>query len=80
MERLIALLDAADASSADMEPDAEGEAEPAEASARPVTLPPNWVLPVQHITPTRAQMRAAYRRNGDPVPVNLRGLFGRAGA
>jgi hypothetical protein len=32
------------------------------------------------LRPTRSQMRQAYRRNGDPVPVNLCGLFGRAWA
>jgi hypothetical protein len=41
VERLIALLDAADAPYADLEPDAEGEAAPDEASAQPVTLAPD---------------------------------------
>jgi hypothetical protein len=43
VERLIALLDAADAPFADMEPDHEGEAEPDEASAQPATLAPDRV-------------------------------------
>ncbi|WP_458094752.1 hypothetical protein [Roseomonas sp. WA12] len=75
---LIDFLNAADRPTLDMEPDAEGEAEPDEASAQPVTLAPDWVRPVQVIRPTRRQMRQAYRRNGDPIPANLCGLFGRA--
>ena len=38
------------------------------------------VRPIDIFRPTRAEMRDAYRRNGDPVPVNLCGLLGRAWA
>ncbi|MBP0445027.1 hypothetical protein J8J14_09565 [Roseomonas sp. SSH11] len=75
---LIAFLNAADAPLTDMEPDTEGEPEPDEASAQPVTLAPAWVRPVVVHRPTRAEMRAAYRLAGEPVPSNLRGLLGRA--
>ncbi|MBP0446698.1 hypothetical protein J8J14_18130 [Roseomonas sp. SSH11] len=76
-EALIDFLNAADAPLLDLEPDADGEAEPDEASAQPVTLAPTWAPPVTIHRPTRAEMRAAYRRNGDPVPANLRSLLGR---
>jgi hypothetical protein len=71
-------LDAADRPTIDLETDADGEADAIEASAQPVTLAPPPVRAVQQHRPTRRQMRAAYRRNGDPIPANLRGLFGRA--
>jgi hypothetical protein len=74
----IDMLDALDAQHADMEPDVEGEAEPDEASIQPTILTPDWIRPVMLHRPSPAEMRAAYRRNGDPVPANLRGLFGRA--
>jgi hypothetical protein len=77
IERLIALLDAVDAQHADMEPDHDGEPEPIEAAGQPVTLAPPPVRAVQQHRPTRRQMAVAYRRNGDPIPANLRGLLGR---
>ncbi|WP_424140336.1 hypothetical protein [Roseomonas chloroacetimidivorans] len=63
----------------DIEPDVEGEAEPEEASQQPVTLVPDWARPVQVVRPSHREMREAYRRNGDPIPANLRyDIFGRA--
>ncbi|MBP0493996.1 hypothetical protein [Roseomonas indoligenes] len=76
---LIGFLDAADRPVMDLEPDCDGEDEPEEASAQPVTLAPDRVCDTVH-RPTRRQMVAAYRRVGAPVPANLRGLFGRAWA
>ncbi|WP_043838364.1 hypothetical protein [Muricoccus aerilatus] len=77
---LINLLDAADRPVIDLEPNADGEAEPDEASAQPVTLSPDRV-PVLTYRPSVRQQRAAYRCNGDPVPTNLRrGMFGSARA
>jgi hypothetical protein len=73
----IDMLDALDARHADMEPDVEGEGEPDEASIQPTILTPDWISPVMLHRPSPAEMRAAYRRNGDPIPANLRGLFGR---
>jgi len=74
---LLDFLNAADAPAEDMEPDHDGEAETVEGWLQPVTLAPP-VRPVVTIRPTRAQMRAAYRRIGAPVPAELRGLIGRA--
>lgn len=68
---LIECLDAADRPMIDLEPDHDGEEEPDEAAAQPVTLAPH-ACPLATIRPTAAEMRAAYRRNGDPVPRNLR--------
>jgi hypothetical protein len=63
-----------------MEPDAEGEAEPDEASAQPFTLAMDRFPPVVH-RPSAAQMRRAYRKIGAAVPANLRfDIFGRARA
>ena len=70
---LLDMLDAADAQHADKEPDVDGEAEPDEASAQPVTLSPDRARAVTH-RPSARQMCAAYRRNGDPIPANLRSL------
>ena len=75
---LLDMLDAADAQHADMEPDCDGEADVDEASAQPVTLSPDRSRAVTY-RPSARQMRAAYRRNGDPIPANLRrfnGIFG----
>jgi hypothetical protein len=64
----------------DLEPDAEGEAEPEEASAQPLTLAMDRFPPVVH-RPSIAQMRRAYRETGAAVPANLRfDIFGRARA
>ncbi|TPG45688.1 hypothetical protein EAH89_26155 [Roseomonas nepalensis] len=79
---LLRVLDDADRANLDMEPDADGEAEVAEASGQPLTLSPDRSPVVVH-RPTAREMRAAYRRNGDPVPANLRrfgGGFGSAHA
>ncbi|MBI0538984.1 hypothetical protein D9599_25870 [Roseomonas sp. KE2513] len=77
---LINLLDAADRLVIDLEPDADGETEAGEDSAQPITLSPDRV-PVLTYRPSARQMRAAYRRNGDPTPATLRrGMFGRVGA
>jgi hypothetical protein len=71
---------AADAPLLDMEPDADGEAEPDEASAQPFTLAMDRFPPVVH-RPSVAQMRRAYRETGAAVPANLRfDIFGRARA
>lgn len=79
IEEAIEALNALDAQHADLEPDHDGEAEPGEVSAQPVTLAPDRRLVVHR--PSARQQRAAYRRNGDPIPSNLRrGLFGRIGA
>jgi hypothetical protein len=79
-ETLIDFLNAADAPLLDMEPDADGEAEPEEASARPLTLAMDRFPPVVH-RPSVAQMRRAYRETGAAVPANLRfDIFGRARA
>ncbi|WP_424135139.1 hypothetical protein [Roseomonas chloroacetimidivorans] len=73
----IDMLDALDGDY-DLEPDAEGEAEPDEASQQPVTLVPDWVRPVQVLRPSHREMRDAYRRIGAPIPANLRfDIFGR---
>ena len=79
---LMDMLDAADAQHADMEPDCDGEADADEASVQPVMLSPDRCRAVTHRLSAR-QMRAAYRRNGDPIPANLRrfnGVFGSARA
>ncbi|MFC0389492.1 hypothetical protein [Muricoccus vinaceus] len=79
---LLDMLDAADAQHADKEPDSDGEAEADEASTQPSTLSPDRARAITH-RPSARQMRAAYRRNGDPIPSNLRrfnGVFGSAGA
>ena len=68
---LVDLLDAADAPQADMEPDTDGEAEADEAGAQPVTLSPDRFRTATY-RPSARQQRAAYRRNGDPLPANLR--------
>jgi hypothetical protein len=79
-ETLIDFLNAADAPLLDMEPDAEGEAEPDEASAQPFTLAMDRFPPVVH-RPSAREMRQAYRRTGSPIPANLRfDIFGRARA
>jgi hypothetical protein len=76
-EALIDFLNAADAPLLDMEPDTDGEAEPDEASAQPITLAMDRFPPVVH-RPSAAQMRAAYRRIGAAIPANLRfDIFGR---
>ncbi|WP_424139100.1 hypothetical protein [Roseomonas chloroacetimidivorans] len=80
----IDMLDALDGDY-DLEPDAEGEAEkvshgatPLPGGQQPVTLVPDWVRPVQVLRPGHREMREAYRRNGDPIPANLRfDIFGR---
>lgn len=72
---LINLLDAADRPVIDLEPDADSEAEPDEANAQPLTLSPDH-CPLAIHRPSAAQQRAAYRRNGDAIPSNLR-RFGR---
>lgn len=75
--RAIAQLDALDWDP-DLEPDSDGEVEPDEASEQLVTLSPDRVRILTH-RPSARQQRAAYRRNGDPVPSNLRrfgGMFG----
>ncbi|WP_424140004.1 hypothetical protein [Roseomonas chloroacetimidivorans] len=65
-------------SDTDLEPDVEGEAEPDEVSAQPVTLVPDWIRPVQVLRPSHREMRDAYRRAGEPIPANLRfDIFGR---
>ena len=61
-----------------MEPDVDGEAEVDEARAQPVTLCPDHSRAVTY-RPSARQQRAAYRRNGDPIPANFRrfgGVFG----
>jgi hypothetical protein len=79
-EMLIDFLNAADAPLLDLEPDCDGEAEPDEASAQPLTLAMDRFPPVVH-RPSVAQMRRAYRKVGAPVPANLRfDIFGRARA
>jgi hypothetical protein len=76
-EALIDFLNAADAPLLDMEPDVDGEAEPDEASAQPITLAMDRSPPVVH-RPSVAQMRRAYRKTGAAVPANLRfDIFGR---
>jgi hypothetical protein len=61
----------------DLEPDADYEAEPDEASAQPITLAMDRFPPVVH-RPSVAQMRQAYRETGAAVPANLRfDIFGR---
>jgi hypothetical protein len=76
-EALIDFLNAADAPLLDLEPDADGEAEPDEASAQPITLAMDRFPPVVH-RPSAAQMRRAYRETGAAVPANLRfDVFGR---
>jgi hypothetical protein len=76
-EALIDFLNAADAPLLDMEPDADGEAEPDEASAQPFTLAMDRFPPVVH-RPSAADMRRAYRETGAAVPANLRyDIFGR---
>jgi hypothetical protein len=79
--RAIAQLDAMDWDP-DLEPDEDGEEDADEASAQPITLSPDRRPVVVH-RPSARQMRAAYRRNGDPIPANLRGfgsVFGSARA
>jgi hypothetical protein len=77
-EALIDFLNAADAPLLELEPDADGEAEPDEASAQPFTLAMDRFPPVVH-RPSAAEMRRAYRKIGAPVPGNLRfDIFGRA--
>jgi hypothetical protein len=62
----------------DLEPDADGEAEPDEASAQPFTFSMDRFPPVVH-RPSAAEMRRAYRKIGAPIPGNLRfDIFGRA--
>ncbi|WP_426957990.1 hypothetical protein [Muricoccus radiodurans] len=68
--RIIAALDAADAPTLDMEPDVDGEAEPAEFSLQPIALAPS-VRPIAY-QPSPATMRTAYRATGGRVPRNLR--------
>jgi hypothetical protein len=76
-ETLIDFLNAADAPLLDMEPGADGEAEPDEASAQPLALAMDRFAPVVH-RPSVAQMRRAYRETGAAVPANLRfKIFGR---
>lgn len=72
---LVDLRDAADAPRADMEPDTQGEAEPDEASRQLATLCPDWA-PVRTYRPSARQQRAAFCRNRDPIPANLRRLGG----
>ncbi|TPG41934.1 hypothetical protein EAH89_28215 [Roseomonas nepalensis] len=75
---LVDLLDAADAPHADIEPDTDGELEPDEASTQPATLCPDRAR-VRTYRPSARQQCAACRRNGDPIPANLRrfgGVFG----
>jgi hypothetical protein len=79
-DALIDFLNAADAPLLDLEPDADGEAEPDEASAQPFTLAMDRFPPVVH-RPSVAQMHCAYRKTGAAVPANLRfDIFGRARA
>jgi hypothetical protein len=79
-EALIDFLAAADAPLLDLEPDYDGEAEPDETSAQPLTLVMDRFPPVVH-RPSVAQMRRAYRETGAAVPANLRfDIFGRARA
>jgi hypothetical protein len=76
-DALIDFLNAADAPLLDLEPDTDGEAEPDEASAQPITLAMDRFPPVVH-RPSVAQMRRAYRETGAAVPANLRfDIFGR---
>jgi len=72
---LIDYLNEADQPIMDLEPDADGEAEADEASVQPVTLSPDRASPLTY-RPSARQQRAAYRRNGDRIPSNLRRLNG----
>lgn len=58
---------------------AAGTPEDDEASAQPITLSPDR-RPVVVYRPTAKEMRAAYRRNGDPIPANLRRFRGLTGS
>ncbi len=66
------LLDRMGAPLADHRPDAEPD------PVQPSALPTPFAVTVHAIVPTLDQQRAAYRRNGDRLPANLRGGLARA--
>lgn len=64
----IEFLDELDARHADREPDHDGEAEPDEAGAQPVTLAPDWVRPKSGRAPTISEQYAEYCRVTGQAP------------
>ena len=80
IQRAIETLDAFDAQRADLEPDADAEPDTDDCCQASDDILAPKLRSERVRLPTLAEMRAAYRRNGDPIPANLRGLLGRAWA